>query len=82
MVINMKRTIPAGQFKQHCLSIMDEVAQRKEEIIITKRGKPVAKICPLESYIDPVGFLKGSMVIKGDIVAPTEEEWNTDSYNE
>jgi prevent-host-death family protein len=38
------RTIPAGEFKAKCLALMDEVAATGDEIVITKRGKPVARL--------------------------------------
>jgi len=40
--------IPAGEFKAKCLKIMDQVKNYHEEIIITKHGKPVAKLVPVE----------------------------------
>jgi prevent-host-death family protein len=43
-----KRTIAAGDFKQGCLAMIDQVAETKDEIVITKRGKPVARLVPLE----------------------------------
>lgn len=67
MVYNMK-IISAGEFKNTCLKLMDNVAQTHEELIITKKGKPIAKLVPFESNNDPFGFMKGSVVIKGDIV--------------
>ena len=42
------KTIPAGLFKQGCLRILDEVAETHREVVITKRGKPVAKLVPLQ----------------------------------
>jgi prevent-host-death family protein len=42
------KTIPAGAFKQGCLRILDEVAQTHREVVITKRGKPVAKLVPVK----------------------------------
>ena len=42
------RTIPAGAFKQGCLRILDEVAETHREVVITKRGKPVAKLVPVQ----------------------------------
>jgi prevent-host-death family protein len=74
------KTIPAGTFKARCLAIMDEVAAKREAVIITKRGKPVAKLVPLDQEKDDIfGFFKGkgTIEIKGDIVAPafTPEEW-------
>ena len=74
------KTIPAGTFKARCLAIMDEVASKRESVIITKRGKPVAKLVPVEKEKDDIfGFFngKGKIEIKGDIVSPiiSPEEW-------
>jgi prevent-host-death family protein len=72
------KTIPAGQFKARCLAIMDEVQAKREAVVITKRGKPVAKLVPAEKEKDDIfGFLKGKVTVHGDIVGPilTPEEW-------
>ena len=74
------KTIPAGKFKAQCLAIMDEVQAKHQAVVITKRGKPVAKLVPVEKEKDEIfGFFKnkGTIEIKGDIVAPalTPEEW-------
>jgi len=72
------KTIPAGKFKVHCLAIMDEVQAKRQAVVITKRGKPVAKLVPVEQEKDDIfGFLKGKIEITGDVVAPafTPEEW-------
>lgn len=72
------KRIPAGVFKAKCLKIMDQVQSRRETVIITKRGKPVAKLSPVEEMDDPIfGFMKGKVTINGDIVGPvlTLEEW-------
>lgn len=46
------KTIPAGAFKQGCLRILDEVAETHDEVVITKRGKPVAKLVPVKRERD------------------------------
>jgi prevent-host-death family protein len=72
------KTIPAGSFKVHCLAIMDEVQSKREAVIITKRGKPVAKLVPVGNEKDEIyGFLKGKVKVLGDVVSPilTPEEW-------
>lgn len=72
------KRIPAGVFKAKCLKIMDQVQARRETVIITKRGKPVAQLSPVEEADDPIfGFMKGKGKITGDIVSPafTLEEW-------
>ena len=72
------KTMPAGSFKVHCLAVMDEVQSKRESVIITKRGKPVAKLVPIETEKDEIfGFLKGKGKILGDVVSPilSPEEW-------
>ena len=72
------KTIPAGTFKARCLAIMDEVQAKRQAVVITKRGKPVAKLVPVDKEKDDIfGFFKGKIEIKGDIVSPafSPEEW-------
>lgn len=56
------RTIPAGRFKAQCLKLLDEVAETGETIVVTKRGKPVARIAPVEAPPS----LKGSVIYLTD----------------
>jgi prevent-host-death family protein len=68
----------AGKFKAQCLAVMDEVQKKRQTVVITKRGKPVAKMVPIEPVKDEIfGFLKGKIKIKGNIVKPamTLREW-------
>lgn len=76
------RTVQAGEFKAKCLALMDEVQASGESIIVTKRGKPVVRITPLE--LDShrraesiFGFMRNKAKITGDIVGPIipAEEW-------
>lgn len=80
MVNNMNsepKVIAAGTFKATCLRLIDEVATTREEIIITKRGKPLAKLVPIdERSPDLFGWLEGTVHITGDIVAPLDEPWD------
>jgi len=72
------KTIPAGQFKARCLALMDEVQAKRQALVITKRGKPVAKLVPIEKEKDDIfGFFKGKIKVTGDVVSPalTPEEW-------
>lgn len=43
------RTIPAGEFKAKCLRLMDEVEETGVPIVVTKRGRPVSRLVPVES---------------------------------
>jgi prevent-host-death family protein len=77
MTMDKTKEIAAGEFKTHCLALLDEVAETGREIIVTKRGKPVAKVMPIE----PPKSLKGSVKVIGDImniVDPDEWEINRD----
>ncbi len=69
-----RRTISATEFKAHCLALLDEVRARRETLVVTKRGKPVAKVVAIED----VGrkALRGSVRYRGDIIAPIDEPWD------
>ena len=72
------KKMAAGTFKVHCLAVMDEVQAKRETVVITKHGKPVAKLVPVTEEKDDIfGFLKGKARITGDVVSPalTLEEW-------
>lgn len=65
-------------FKNHALKLLDGVATKGEELMITRHGKPLAHVEPVKKRCDSVelGKLRGTMVIEGDIVAPLgAEDW-------
>ena len=70
--------IPAGQFKAKCLKLMDDVMIYHQEIVITKHGKPVAKLVPVgDEKPQPVfGCMKDRAKVHGDIIKPIDVEWN------
>ena len=80
---NKIRHVPAAEFKANCLRMMDEVARQRRPIIITKRGKPVAKLMPVEEKpIDLFGRMAGTAKICGDIIGPIEDAgWTGDEEN-
>jgi prevent-host-death family protein len=69
-------SIGAGEFKVKCLQMLDEVAETREPLVITKFGKPVAKLVPMPPAVKLRGALKGSVLYEGDIVSPLENEWD------
>src|SRR5437773_9899718 len=73
--------IPATEFKAKCLELMDRVAERRETFVITKRGKPVAKLVPVErkSKDSIFGWLRSKGAITGNIMSPAvaPEAWET-----
>jgi len=72
------KKMQAGFFKVHCLAVMDEVQSKKEAVVITKHGKPVAKLVPADKDLDDIyNFLAGKGKVLGDIVSPalSVDEW-------
>jgi len=59
---------------------MDRVAEGHEEIVITKRGKPIAKLVPIEEKpLKPLfGSMRGTGAILGDIISPLDVRWEAD----
>jgi len=76
----VRKQVPAGSFKQSCLALIDDVAKSKQEIIITKRGKPVARLVPMEDPRDREQQLLSDwrgkarqLVADDELIAPTGE---------
>jgi prevent-host-death family protein len=74
----MVRTVAISELKAHCLRLVDEVARRRRELVITKRGKPIARVVPLETAVDDdrLARLRGTLV-GGDRIEDFETgvEW-------
>jgi prevent-host-death family protein len=68
-------TIPAGEFKAHCLQLLDEVAASHAPLTITKRGRPVAQLVPVPAERPLFGALQGSVLAQQDLIAPVDEAW-------
>ena len=64
------KKIAASQFQAHCLGIIEEVRVTRAVILITKRGRPVAKLVPAGKAPKFLGRLKGIVKIQGDIESP------------
>ena len=70
------RTIKASDFKARCLKLMDEVAETGEEIVITKNGRPTARLVAYREKPNTLfGIDRGKLEILGDITAPVDVEW-------
>jgi prevent-host-death family protein len=74
------KQIPAKEFESHCLAVVNEVQATGEPVVVTKHGKPVAKIVPPETKDDSIfGYMAGKAKIVGDIISPASstEDWET-----
>jgi len=73
-----QRTIKASKFKAECLGLLDEVAETRQELVITKRGRPVARVTP----VDDAPSLRGSvrfLVSDEELIAPVGDTWNAET---
>jgi|SRR5579859_5756531 antitoxin (DNA-binding transcriptional repressor) of toxin-antitoxin stability system len=78
------KIVPAGKFKAQCLALIDDVHDHGEEVLITKRGKLMARLVAVENKKPEsiFGFLKGRVRTVGDIVSPIVEprEWDEELF--
>lgn len=71
------KTIPLGEFKTRCLSLLNEVAKAHETLVLTKYGKPVARVVPYTPPSSPgENPLKDSIVFEKDLVKPVRVTWD------
>ena len=73
--------IAVTEFKAKCLKLIDQLNQSRDPIVLTKHGKPVAKLMPIEEQTDPLsqfGYMAGSATITGDIESAITEPWASD----
>ena len=76
-------SIPAAVFKAECLKLMDQVARTGQPVVITKHGKPVAQLVPMPAEPTSLfGYMKNTLIIRGDVVAPTDDRWSAASGEE
>jgi antitoxin (DNA-binding transcriptional repressor) of toxin-antitoxin stability system len=68
----------AGRFKARCLELTDRVTRAREPIVITRRGRPVAKLVPNDGHLNvpQFGYMAGSARIRGDITKTPPPEWS------
>jgi prevent-host-death family protein len=72
-------TVGAAEFKAKCLELIDEVhGHKRNSVVITKRGRPYAKLVPVESAdtMPFIGCMQGTVKILGDLTLPLDVEWN------
>ena len=81
--LSAPRVVPAGQFKNQCLALMDEMTASGGELVITKHGRPVARLLPIvEDVLADVpifGSMAGTITfLEDDITAPVNAPWEAD----
>ena len=83
MVTRQNRALPsqisAADFKATCLDLMDVVERTGASFVVTKRGRPVARLAPVRTPVrSAFGLMKGRIAIRGDIVEPLGVHWNAE----
>jgi prevent-host-death family protein len=76
MTMKPIRSMAAGEFKAKCLEVLDRVAREGSSCVVTKRGRPVAKVVPIDEV--KARPIRGSVSYVTDIVAPLGDEWPVD----
>ena len=73
------KSVPATEFKTHCLALLEEVRETRQPLLVTRHGKPVVEISPYvpknATHVNP---LKGSIVFQDDLISPLEEQWDSE----
>jgi prevent-host-death family protein len=73
------KKLAVGKFKAFCLSILTAVHEKKETYVLTKHGKPIARVVPYSAE-EPSSSnsLKDSIVFEKDLVGPVGDVWEAD----
>lgn len=74
----MGTVIRASDFKATCLALLDDVAASRQEYVITKRGRPVARLVPIEAPM-PINGSVRLLVDDDDLLFSVEESWSSDA---
>ncbi len=69
------KTVAISEFKAKCLDLITKMDKTKKPMVITKNGKPVAKLVPFKSD-NNLNALRGKVEYYGDIMSPIDEDWN------
>ena len=68
-------SLSVSKFKATCLSVLEDVKRQKKRVLITKRGKPIAEIIPVNHEKKDIP-LKDTVTYIGDIISPVaDDEW-------
>lgn len=73
-MVTKDRQIAAGEFTAKCLALLDDVAQTGRPIVVSKRGKAVARVVPMEGQEEL--NLAGSVLEEHDLVSPVDLRWD------
>lgn len=73
-----ERVVPATEFKATCLALLDEVARFHRSIVVSKRGRPVARLVPLDDTTPPLDGTIRVLVDDDELLFSTGEAWEAE----
>ncbi len=77
-IVKEPKTVPATEFKTHCLALLEEVRATRQPLLVTRHGKPVVEISPyVHKNAAQVNPLRGSVIFQEDLISPIEEKWDS-----
>ena len=70
------KQISTSELKTHCSRVIEQVRRGRAPVVVTVRGRPVARIVPVEEELPSLfGFARGTLTVHGDLLAPLDEPW-------
>jgi prevent-host-death family protein len=72
------KTLSAAEFRNRCLAVLEQVERTRVPVVVTRHGRPVARIAPIQADDGPTNPLRGTVEYEGDLVAPLDERWDAD----
>jgi prevent-host-death family protein len=78
MVMQKEPTVPAAEFKATCLELIDRVRETGVEYVVTKHGRPFAKLVPYDGNqtVSPCGSMKGRVLAYERPFEPVDGDWD------
>ena len=72
----MDKSVTATELKARCSEVVDRVAKKRETVVITRHGRPVAKLVPIDEKRDSLfGFARGCVKVSGNLIEPLDVAW-------
>ena len=77
-LMSILKAVSVSEFKAHCLQYLEETRTIHTELLVTKRGKPIAKIVPVTNEGMPFAYgdMQNSITLKSNILDPIDTEWD------
>jgi prevent-host-death family protein len=77
-----KSTVGSAEFKAHCLQLVDHVKEARAEYLVTRHGRPVARLVPVDgdARMSPLGSMRGTVLVYDRPFDPVPAAWSLDQH--